>query len=135
MSGVGQNSRLWREVRKKRSQFKKAHYLEEDQVARLEYPEQVRPTFAGKRGDTRGFKNKHFGKYPQKPCFYCGRALNKSVATVDHVKALSTGGFHKFDNTVIACRWCNYRKGSKTVAEFVYELPRHRREILLQNGI
>jgi 5-methylcytosine-specific restriction endonuclease McrA len=50
-------------------------------------------------------------------CQYCGQQLPKTEATVDHVLPKSRGGVTAWDNVVCACRACNLRKGSHTLAE------------------
>ena len=46
-------------------------------------------------------------------CKYCGCALERSAATLDHVvpKALGGSGFQV--NLVVACKPCNMKKGCK----------------------
>jgi hypothetical protein len=46
-------------------------------------------------------------------CSYCGRDAGPGDLTVDHVKPLSRGGLHSWDNVVAACRRCNHRKGDR----------------------
>lgn len=46
-------------------------------------------------------------------CFYCGGTL-KNCATVDHLIPKSKNGSRSAANKVIACYWCNTRKGSDT---------------------
>ncbi|MGZ4431542.1 MAG: HNH endonuclease, partial [Gaiellales bacterium] len=46
-------------------------------------------------------------------CSYCGRDGGPNDLTVDHVKPLSRGGSHTWDNVVAACRRCNHRKGNR----------------------
>jgi len=46
-------------------------------------------------------------------CAYCGRDGGPRDLTVDHVKPLSRGGHHTWDNVVAACRRCNHRKGDR----------------------
>ncbi|HEX2375991.1 MAG TPA: HNH endonuclease [Gaiellales bacterium] len=46
-------------------------------------------------------------------CCYCGRDGGPRDLTVDHVKPLSRGGAHVWDNVVTACRRCNHRKGNR----------------------
>lgn len=45
-------------------------------------------------------------------CCYCGCAVNKSTATMDHVQPLSKGGKTNWENIVTACAPCNTRKGN-----------------------
>jgi len=48
-------------------------------------------------------------------CQYCGTASRD--LTIDHVVPKHRGGRHEWENLVTACRACNHRKGSKTLAE------------------
>jgi 5-methylcytosine-specific restriction endonuclease McrA len=52
-------------------------------------------------------------------CQYCGIALTKAVATIDHV--VPKGGIYKgktsWTNCVIACKPCNSKKGNNTPSE------------------
>ena len=48
-------------------------------------------------------------------CQYCGTTSRD--LTIDHVIPKHRGGRHEWENLVAACRTCNHRKGSKTLAE------------------
>ncbi len=48
-------------------------------------------------------------------CQYCG--AHSRDLTIDHVMPRHRGGRHEWENLVAACRACNHRKGSKTLAE------------------
>jgi 5-methylcytosine-specific restriction endonuclease McrA len=48
-------------------------------------------------------------------CQYCGTETHD--LTIDHVVPRHRGGKHEWENLVAACRRCNHRKGSKTLAE------------------
>jgi 5-methylcytosine-specific restriction endonuclease McrA len=48
-------------------------------------------------------------------CQYCGTTSRD--LTIDHVMPKHRGGRHEWENLVAACRGCNHRKGSKTLAE------------------
>jgi 5-methylcytosine-specific restriction endonuclease McrA len=52
-------------------------------------------------------------------CAYCW-AIEKM--TQDHVIPIIRGGRHSIDNIVPACERCNYRKGKKTLLEFLREV-------------
>jgi 5-methylcytosine-specific restriction endonuclease McrA len=52
-------------------------------------------------------------------CFYCHIELTKKTRTFDHKLPLSRGGTNEIENLVPCCRRCNYRKGTKTVEEFL----------------
>ena len=45
-------------------------------------------------------------------CAYCGREGGPRDLTMDHVKPLSRGGAHRWDNVVSACRRCNSASSS-----------------------
>jgi 5-methylcytosine-specific restriction endonuclease McrA len=57
-------------------------------------------------------------------CAYCGRDGGPRDLTMDHVKPLSRGGRHSWDNVVSACRRCNHRKGNRLPWE-AGMYPRH----------
>jgi 5-methylcytosine-specific restriction endonuclease McrA len=46
-------------------------------------------------------------------CQYCATKLDRATATCDHVKPLSKGGTHTWDNVVTACKPCNHRKADR----------------------
>lgn len=50
-------------------------------------------------------------------CQYCGHHLRTDTATIDHVLPVSRGGKNTWKNTVLSCKPCNNKKGSKTPAE------------------
>ena len=50
-------------------------------------------------------------------CAYCGNVFDKKELTVDHVLPRSKGGKTSFENTVPACKACNFEKADKTLAE------------------
>src|SRR4029077_8606963 len=47
------------------------------------------------------------------PCQYCGRRVHD--LTLDHVIPRHRGGQHVWENVVAACKWCNHRKGGRTL--------------------
>jgi 5-methylcytosine-specific restriction endonuclease McrA len=47
-------------------------------------------------------------------CQYCGRQMNRTHLTIDHVIPRTLGGPTDWDNVVAACRECNHRKGGRT---------------------
>jgi 5-methylcytosine-specific restriction endonuclease McrA len=47
-------------------------------------------------------------------CQYCSEKLARAKSTVDHVHPKSKGGTNTWNNTVIACKPCNERKGDRT---------------------
>jgi len=58
-------------------------------------------------------------------CQYCGTSSRD--LTIDHVVPKHRGGRHEWENLVAACRSCNHRKGSKTLAEARMHLLREPR--------
>ncbi len=58
-------------------------------------------------------------------CQYCG--VTSRDLTIDHVMPKHRGGRHEWENLVTACRACNHRKGSKTLAEARMTLRREPR--------
>jgi len=54
-------------------------------------------------------------------CAYCGELLYSRFdieINIDHKTPLSRGGSGDIENIALACRRCNYRKGTKTAEEF-----------------
>mgnify|MGYP003349086866 CR=1 FL=1 len=51
-----------------------------------------------------------------------GRKFNRDMATIEHIIPLARGGEHTFENTVLACRFCNISKNAKSVDEFKKDL-------------
>jgi len=47
-------------------------------------------------------------------CYICKEVLTEKSATIDHVIALTNGGFHCPSNARIACLKCNQRKSNKS---------------------
>lgn len=50
-------------------------------------------------------------------CYLCGRVLNRSEITLDHVVPLARGGTHTDDNLRVCCTACNSRKGTRLLSE------------------
>lgn len=48
---------------------------------------------------------------------WCGRKLEPSEITIEHVVPLSRGGTHTADNLRVACMPCNSRKGRRLLSE------------------
>lgn len=55
-------------------------------------------------------------------CQYCGKRTGD--LTLDHIHPRSKGGQHTWLNLVSACRYCNHRKGGKSLAEARMQLRR-----------
>jgi len=51
-------------------------------------------------------------------CQYCGKEIERGCEmTLDHVNPRSQGGTTCWENTVLACRSCNFKKGGRTPKE------------------
>jgi 5-methylcytosine-specific restriction endonuclease McrA len=60
-------------------------------------------------------------------CVYCGQVFDSDELTVDHVQPRVRRGDHSPGNVVTACRACNTRKGSRSIALFLADEPEARR--------
>ncbi|MBX3309702.1 MAG: HNH endonuclease [Cryobacterium sp.] len=56
-------------------------------------------------------------------CSYCGRPIEGSDATADHVTPLDKGGVSEDWNLVAACRKCNGTKSNKVLARVSWFNP------------
>ncbi len=61
------------------------------------------------------FSKKNVLKRDNYTCQYCG--VSKAELTIDHVIPRSLNGVSTWENVVTACRKCNLKKGSRTLAE------------------
>ena len=52
-------------------------------------------------------------------CYLCGIILAEGEITLEHVIPLARGGSHTPDNVRVACKRCNFSKGTKTPEEFL----------------
>ena len=57
-------------------------------------------------------------------CNYCGKHLEGSDGTADHVVPKNLGGEDRLDNLVAACRKCNGSKQDRTLIRMDYRNPR-----------
>jgi 5-methylcytosine-specific restriction endonuclease McrA len=64
------------------------------------------------------YKRDHF------ECQYCGEKPKTSELTLDHVMPKSRGGKTTFDNCVLACVTCNFKKADRTPKEAHMKLRR-----------
>lgn len=62
------------------------------------------------------FQRDHF------KCAYCGKKFDKNTLTIDHVIPRHLGGKTTWENTVTACRECNFKKGGKLLSEINMQL-------------
>lgn len=54
-------------------------------------------------------------------CYLCEKELDFSSATIDHIKPLSSGGWHCLSNAKICCRPCNNKKYNKSLENYLNE--------------
>ncbi len=79
-------------------------------------PEQIRLTFTGTERIWKvpPVNRREVLRRDKHTCQYCGSTKH---LTLDHVIPKSKGGKHSWDNVVIACEFCNSRKGDRTPKE------------------
>jgi len=63
------------------------------------------------------FSRRNIFERDKNTCQYCGRKMPKTELTLDHVIPRSRGGIDSWDNLVLACMYCNVRKGCRTPDE------------------
>jgi 5-methylcytosine-specific restriction endonuclease McrA len=61
-------------------------------------------------------------------CQYCGKTLNRTHLTLDHVIPIVQGGKKCWENIVTACKPCNQQKGGRTPAQAGMKLVRKPRQ-------
>ncbi|MES2353206.1 MAG: HNH endonuclease [Pseudomonadota bacterium] len=72
-------------------------------------------------------------------CAYCGDELAEHKLTRDHIIPFSRGGRDTWMNVVTACRWCNQKKGSRSLEEarlqllYVPYIPNRAEYLILTN--
>jgi 5-methylcytosine-specific restriction endonuclease McrA len=54
-------------------------------------------------------------------CCYCGEPLLDEATTFEHVVPRSRGGRETWENLVLACRWCNEKRGDEDAFTFYHE--------------
>lgn len=68
-----------------------------------------------------GFSRKLVLTRDNHTCVYCGR----HATTIDHVNPRALGGRNSYENCVACCSKCNSAKGSKTLAQMGWTLPKN----------
>lgn len=76
----------------------------------MEVPEIVPKCKRLRRKNDRAWKKSVLAKFPF--CHWCGKLLDVSTATVDHVIPLSRGGANFSSNKVLSCFNCNHERGN-----------------------
>lgn len=61
------------------------------------------------------FTRRNLVRRDRMTCQYCGRRPGTAELSIDHVMPRSRGGETSWENCVLACVYCNRRKGSKLV--------------------
>lgn len=59
-----------------------------------------------------------------KLCHWCGKIMQRSEVTLEHLIPLDRGGDDTKENIVLACRECNMDKGNMTEAEYKRKLAK-----------
>jgi 5-methylcytosine-specific restriction endonuclease McrA len=62
-------------------------------------------------------------------CIYCGHAITKKTASLDHVVPRSLGGATNPSNLITACFCCNKNRGVKDIK------PKHIAKVQAQLGL
>lgn len=55
-------------------------------------------------------------------CWYCGKEMEPSKLTKDHVFPRSKGGNNDMDNIIMVCKLCNSSKGNLDLFEWYFEV-------------
>jgi hypothetical protein len=72
-------------------------------------------------------------------CGYCGDEFPAPRLTRDHIVPFSRGGRDNWMNVVTSCRWCNQKKGNRTLEEarlqllYVPYVPNRAEYLILTN--
>ena len=84
--------------------------IEVPQVLRLIDYDQIPKT-------TVRFNRKNLYLRDNRQCQYCGKQLNFSQMSLDHIQPRSKGGATSWENIVCSCTKCNTKKGCRTPKE------------------
>ena len=55
-------------------------------------------------------------------CWYCGKKMEPSLLTKDHVFPRSKGGNNDMDNIIMVCKACNSGKGNMDLLKWYFEI-------------
>lgn len=64
-----------------------------------------------------GFRKRDVFERDEWKCQYCEKRLCEKTATLDHVIPSSKGGLTSYENTVCACKRCNFAKADRLLSE------------------
>lgn len=70
--------------------------------------------------------NKKWREQHSVQCHWCQHSFRPRNCHQDHVVPIAKGGEHILSNLVIACKWCNAKKGTKTIDRFTPDLSTAR---------
>lgn len=92
---------------------------------KLRVPEAVTLVeFAGQPIGKVSLNRRNLFKRDHHTCQYCGVRPGGNQLTIDHVLPRAQGGETRWDNCVLACVDCNFRKGNRTPAQAAMRLKR-----------
>lgn len=77
---------------------------------------------------TRSIKRRLFDGAKKMECFYCRTNMKFEDATIDHKVPRCEGGKTIPDNSVIACKKCNNKKGSMSFEGFMRTIKWRQRQ-------
>ena len=84
----------------------------------------VLSAFNGRFSKEVRFSRRNIFERDENTCQYCGKKLDRSELTLDHVVPRSRGGTSTWQNIVLACIRCNMRKGDRLPQEINLKLLR-----------
>ena len=59
-------------------------------------------------------------------CFWCQEEFDEAwVPTIDHITPIAEGGGNEQENLVLACTWCNEKRGTKSANRYICWLSAH----------
>lgn len=80
--------------------------------------------YAGQPIGTVALNRRNLFKRDNYTCQYCGSRPGGNQLSIDHVVPRAQGGETRWDNCVLACVDCNFRKGNRTPAQANLRLKR-----------
>jgi len=80
--------------------------------------------FAGQPIGTVSLNRRNLFKRDHYACQYCGVRPGGNQLTIDHVLPRAQGGETRWDNCVLACVDCNFKKGNRTPSQANMRLKR-----------
>jgi 5-methylcytosine-specific restriction endonuclease McrA len=59
-------------------------------------------------------------------CFWCDIAVPENASTIDELLPRNRGGTQRWDNVVMSCGPCNWRRGDYVAPKWAFEKVRER---------